>query len=496
MMRGVRNTFAILLQAAWAWTTIVGGFASAQDDAWPFGDEWFAVPSVLENWTEWQDSEQTAWFNQPGLLLGSDLAFDAQPLPMHPPEWLTTDGDVSQSAVPTGGEVVLCAGEYLVINPGSRAPVPAQRSAPRAAASYSPYPQAPQRASSFAPASYPTTAPRTYGRPPVPQLAQAPNVAPPAVPSLPGAVATPGNSAGNASSNASSNASGQTTYGKEPTPTPPAERQQFLRTQSPLLKRGKYQFDIGLAYTLFEYNFPAIDSSSALVRADLRRHTLICPFAIRYGWSDKTQLFANVPVGWRGTEVASSPLTTPAPFNDMGAYGGVGDITLGATHLLRKGYKTLPDVVFTLSGGLPTGEKSLLSNATTGGLGTGYGSLGGQLIMIHTYDPFVFYWGGGCNFYFEGNIDGTPVKLGDQYLFQVGTGFAINDRVTISSGLIGGYVGKTTVNNNIIQNTQQEPFRFRSAVTLQRCKKIIEPFVEIGLTTTSPTVRTGATWTF
>ncbi len=97
----------------------------------------------------------------------------------------------------------------------------------------------------------------------------------------------------------------------------------------------------------------------------------------------------------------------------MGAYGGVGDITLGATHLLRKGYKTLPDVVFTLSGGLPTGEKSLLSNATTGGLGTGYGSLGGQLIMIHTYDPFVFYWGGGCNFYFEGNIDGTPVKLGD-----------------------------------------------------------------------------------
>ncbi len=42
-MRGVRNTFAILLQAAWAWTTIVGGGANAQDDAWPLGDEWFAV---------------------------------------------------------------------------------------------------------------------------------------------------------------------------------------------------------------------------------------------------------------------------------------------------------------------------------------------------------------------------------------------------------------------------------------------------------------------
>ncbi len=66
--------------------------------------------SVLENWTEWQGDEQTTWFNQPGLLLGSDLAIDAQPLPMHPPEWLTTDADAAQNVLATGGEVVLCAG--------------------------------------------------------------------------------------------------------------------------------------------------------------------------------------------------------------------------------------------------------------------------------------------------------------------------------------------------------------------------------------------------
>ncbi len=83
---------------------------------------------------------------------------------------------------------MLCAGEYLVIHPGSRSPAPAPRPAPRGASyptltapgatAYPVSPQAPRPAPSFAPASYPTTTPRTYGRAPVPQLAQAPTVAP------------------------------------------------------------------------------------------------------------------------------------------------------------------------------------------------------------------------------------------------------------------------------------------------------------------------------
>jgi hypothetical protein len=286
------------------------------------------------------------------------------------------------------------------------------------------------------------------------------------------------------------------TYGKKPEDPATVQRQQFLRTQSPLLKKGDIQFDIGVAYTLYEFNFPAVDATSTLVRGDLRRRTLIAPLAMRYGLNKKTQLFLNVPVGWRNTELATSPFTTSSPVDESSSYGGFGDVTLGFTRLLRSGTKSLPDVVFTLSGGLGTGEKSVLSNATQGGLGSGFGSLGGQLTFIHTYDPFVVYWGGGYNHYFAGHIEGIPVQLGDQFSYQLGTGFAINDRVTLSSGLIGAYILGTEVNDRLIKNTQQEPLRFRSAVTLLRNKKIIEPFVEIGLTQTSPAFRTGVTWTF
>lgn len=491
MMLGKRTTLA--LRATMAWVIVVGLAATAVgDDPWPYADAFFPVPALTEDWTglaPWRDG---GVFEDSGPHHESAIEYAECPS-LAPPEFLLCGG------VDCGdGEIQLCS-QYLIIQPGETSSprriaspmVVPQRAAPQyvlpqpwmtpAVVQAMPpaVPTMPLPPPSYPVSSYPAypVAQSTTQVPAPPLLAQP--TAAPAIPNVDSPVVTD-----------------DTKFGKEPTPPSPVERQQFLRTQSPLLKQGQRQFDLGAAYTLFEYNFPAIDAGGNLVRADLRRHTLICPFAVRYGWSDKTQLFLNVPVGWRGTELATSPLTTPTPVDNTSSYGGLGDITLGFTRLLRRGYKTMPDVVFTFSGGLPTGEKSLLSNATQGGLGTGFGSLGGQLIFIHTYDPFVLYWGGGCNFYFPGSIEGTPVHLGNQYLFQVGAGYALNDRATISTGLIGGYIANSTVNHQTVQNTQQEPFRFRSAVTLLRCKKIIEPFVEIGLTNTSPALRTGVTWTF
>lgn len=294
---------------------------------------------------------------------------------------------------------------------------------------------------------------------------------------------------------ANQNAQGQTTYGKQPD-TPQPERRQFLRTQSPLLKRGARQYDVGVAYTLFEYNFPTIDAGGNLVRADLRRRTLIVPLSFRYGWSDRTQLYVNVPVGWRNSELATAPLNTPNPVDIGSNYGGVGDIQLGANHLLWKGCNLVPDCIVTFNAGLPTGEKSLLTNAFTGGLGTGFASLGGQIMFIHTYDPVAVFWGLGYNYYLGGDIQGVAVRLGDQFSYQFGVGYAINDRVTFSTSFTGAYVNPTSVSDAWVPNTQQEPYRLRAAVTIQRRCRIVEPFVEAGLTNTSPGVRTGITWTF
>lgn len=488
-----RSTGILALRYAALGVIISAWMATAPAAAdWPFDGELPPIAAWYDDGFDWALPPSVFPYDEPGYFSGLfDPTIAAEPISLQPPEMMSSpDFDPMPSVDQVGYlyvESPSAATGASVYVPSTAAPttqrivVQPQSGPPQVNAMSPPWATSSQRAPAM-------VASRAF-------VQAAPTPAAPQVPSSRKG-AQQGNS--NAANTGTGAAAGKddTTYGKKPEEPDPTQRREFLRTQSPLLKKGKWQFDVGLAYTLFEFDFPAIDANGTLVRGDLRRRTLVSPFAVRYGWSEKTQLFCNIPVGWRNTELATSPFTTNNSINDSSSYGGVGDITLGSTHLLRRGRQNLPDVVFTFSGGLPTGEKSVLSNATQGGLGTGFGSLAGQLVFIHTYDPFVLYWGGGYNHYFAGHIEGTPVQLGDQFSYQLGTGFAINDRVTLSSGLIGSYILGTTVNGQLIKNTQQEPLRFRSAVTLLRCKKIIEPFVEIGLTETSPAFRTGITWTF
>ena len=294
--------------------------------------------------------------------------------------------------------------------------------------------------------------------------------------------------------NPANSATDGSTYGQRP-PDTSGERRQFLRTQSPLLGRGKWQFDTGFAYSEFQYNFPTV-ANGILVRDDLRRRTLISPLALRYGVTPRLQAFANIPVGWRQTENATAPITTPFPSDISSNYVGIGDVVLGGNYLLRRGSDGVPDIVFTLSAGLPTGEKSALTNIFQGGLGTGFPSLAAQCLFIHTYDPVVVFWGGGYNHYFSGKIDNTPIQLGDQIMFQLGTGYSLNDRVTISTAFIGMYIDQVRLDGSNVPDSQQEPIRMRFATTTLRNSRIVEPFAEIGTTSTSPAFRFGVTWTF
>src|SRR5262249_41106367 len=150
-----------------------------------------------------------------------------------------------------------------------------------------------------------------------------------------------------------------------------------------------------------------------------------------------------------------------------------------------------PDIIFTLSGGLPTGEKQALNSVFQGGLGTGFASLNGQLLFVHTYDPVIVYYGVGYNHYFPGDLSGVPFHLGDIASYQLGVGFAANDRVVLSASFLGAYVSKAKLDHVPIVDSQQEPMRMRFAVTINRRCKIIEPFAEIGASYSYPAARFG-----
>ncbi len=285
------------------------------------------------------------------------------------------------------------------------------------------------------------------------------------------------------------------TYGKDPEPDRRVNREMFLRTQSPLLKPGTYQVDTGVAYTDFQYEFPSVNGNS-VERIDLRRRTIVSPFAFRYGLNSRTQVFCNVPVGVRLSEVASAPISTPTPQDLSTSHFGIGDITIGANYLLKQGCENQPDIVVTLSGGMPTGEKAALTDVFQGGLGTGFASMGAQVLFIHTYDPVVVFYGTGYNYYFAGHLQGTPVQLGSQVIYQLGVGFAANDRVTLSCSYLGSYITPVKINGLSVPDSQQEPIRLRFAVTCLRNHHIVEPFAEVGTTYSSPATRSGITWTF
>lgn len=288
----------------------------------------------------------------------------------------------------------------------------------------------------------------------------------------------------------------QQRYGEEP-PEPEIRRveQAFLRQQNVLLEEGDWQFDYGISYFTSDFDYPIVNNAN-IVRADLVRRQFVVPFAVRYGWTDRLQLFASIPVGWRHNEIVTSSISDPNPIELNQEDFAIGDIVLGGSYHLWYGECGSPDVIATLSTGLPTGETSLVTSTLDGGLGTGFTSLAWNLLFVHTYDPVVVYWGFGHRHYFQETIGGVQVQPGEELSYQLGVGFAVNDRVTLSTAYLGSYVTAAEFNGDVLDGSDYEPSRIRFALTALRNCRIVEPFVEVGTSNRVPLSRVGVTWTY
>ena len=282
-------------------------------------------------------------------------------------------------------------------------------------------------------------------------------------------------------------------YGEQPAEQ--HNEQIFLRTQTVLLQPGQFQFDTGFFYLLQQFNFPTINNGN-LVRGDLTRRQLVAPLAVRYGWSERIQLFAYVPLGWRDTSFATNSISDPTPFEISSNHGGIGDVLVGGSYLWRKGGDGTPDIILTGSATLPTGEGFFPSSIFFGGLGNGVPGLAGQFLVVHTYDPVVVFWGAGYKHNFQKRIQGIDVQFGEEFSYQLGAGFAANERVTLSAAFLGNYITESKFNGQNIPGTTLEPMRMRFSVTAFRNCRIVEPFAEIGMTYRAPASRIGVTWTF
>jgi hypothetical protein len=280
---------------------------------------------------------------------------------------------------------------------------------------------------------------------------------------------------------------------------PPDRSHEFLRKQDVLLRAGQWQFDVGLSYLIFTHDYTQLSQVGNLISpvdSRLTRRLMVVPLDVRYGICDRLQAFADVPFGWSNTE------NSYPGFDDFTNQTGIGDVSAGLSWLIHKscGCSYDPDIVATFSITAPTADVSPLQGIieppnTMLGSGFWYGYW--NVLFIHTVDPVILFYGFGSRHGLSTEFEGFDIQPGDQYYYRAGLGFAVNEKLTLSSALTGWYITDPYLDGVRIAGLAMEPVTLRFAATINRpCDRYIEPFVELGLTPDAPDARVGLTFTF
>lgn len=275
---------------------------------------------------------------------------------------------------------------------------------------------------------------------------------------------------------------------------------QFLRTATVLLKPGDSQCDIGFTYLFSENQFPILlaNDTGAIIgvdEVDFRVRELAIPFEYRFGLLKRVQGFIGASVGWANTEVSLGSFE--AFEND----GGFGDVNFGLTGQLLDATANCPYVIATVQATAPTGgdpfDLAAMLAPSSPALGQGFWSVAANVLFIQPYDPVVLFYGVGMEHFFSEEYRGIEFEPGSQWNYTFGVGFAVNERVTLSTRFFGAYVEELKADGERLFNTNLEPMTMRFAATISKpCDRIVEPFVEFGITDDSVSSFFGITWTY
>ena len=260
----------------------------------------------------------------------------------------------------------------------------------------------------------------------------------------------------------------------------------FLRRSTPLLEPGRMAIDYGFRYSWREFPGLSLLPDGSLTTGRVRTRKLTHPLGIRYGLNRRTQLLLNVPVGLAildRADIARQEATS--------VYG-VGDISFGFNYLLQNGSGECPSVIAGFNVIAPTGAHPFEASPGPAALGSGFWGVGGSLFVIQQYDPAVVFGGVSYAHQFDRDYLGLTFDPGEIASWSLGAGFAVNSDVTFTSSFQGSYTAKLRANKRSIPNSAAEPMTLRFSLVLTGCKhRVIEPFVNVGLTPDAPDVDVG-----
>ncbi len=135
-------------------------------------------------------------------------------------------------------------------------------------------------------------------------------------------------------------------------------------------------------------------------------------------------------------------------------------------------------------------------NTPQASLGQGFWAVFWNVLVIQSFDPVTVFYGVGGRQLFAKEVDSQYVQPGQQFSYQCGAGFAVNERVTFSASYFGYFITDTYIDKQRVAGSFFEPQYVRLAVTCVREHRIIEPFVLFGTTQDAARSIVGVNMTF
>lgn len=245
-------------------------------------------------------------------------------------------------------------------------------------------------------------------------------------------------------------------------------RKIFLRQNSVLLRPRQVEIEGGLSY---------LGNQSISSAANFKFRQFQLPLTLRIGLLDRIEGNVALPFAFAQQELSFAASSTKKD------KFGIGDATGGLNFDIYRENARWPEIITTVRITGPTGDQP-----QEGGLSLGSGHWAGTvgLQFIRTADPVVLFWGfqythqfAARHFYNDGDHDVQP---GETIGYNFGLGFAVNENVSLSAQVSGGYQWETQSDGTTVSGSSSEPVSLRMALTYRISKKsYIEPSLNIGL---------------
>lgn len=263
----------------------------------------------------------------------------------------------------------------------------------------------------------------------------------------------------------------------------------YLRGTKVLRKSGELEVSLTLSYNRGRFDNPVISTMFGVI-ANETKHRFMADLSFTLGLTERLEAWVNFPYEW------SKLKRVEGIYKEGSEHSGIGDISFGFRFLAFGEGEFHPSVTFSLDAFTPTGDNPYSSDTFEASVapGSGHWSVRPGIGFINTFDPVVLFYGLNYKYNFPSHHYGHKEEQGDSIDYYGGVGFAVDDRVSLSTRIMGEHQFDSEQDGNTTYGTSQDPlsigfstyYRMDNGITLS-------PFANIGSNDDAPDFVLGMT---